>query len=69
MGDIKKYDLLKISFKHELDDIVQNSPLKESINSCRSKGIMKFDKYYSTKTRESLKGNNKIERKNFTFTS
>lgn len=45
--DLKQADLLKDSFKHELDDFVQNSPLKESILSCRSKtGHFQFDRFF-----------------------
>lgn len=55
LSDIRQEDLYKDSFKYELDDVVQNSPLKESMQSCRSKkGSITFDKMFYN-SRDSLK--------------
>lgn len=47
LEDLKHEDLYKDSFKYELDDVVHNSPIKESMQSCRSKkNSMQLDKMF-----------------------
>lgn len=58
LEDIKHEDLYKDSFKHELDDVVHNSPIKESMQSCRSnKNTTHFDKMFqSSRERSKMAG-------------